>query len=365
MNIKEITALSIEKYLLTSGWKRDYEFKNRNLMVFNNENIRIAIPSSETFDGFYDSLYGVIETISLKNKSSINDIVKDILASYYDRLEFRIVSELSKDGKLPFGYASSCIEGLKELILYSICAEEKNEPLCFRSTHYAKKMLDSFNMAQTEVGSYVINVETIVANEKNEQFTLDDCEVLAPIEHKVVQRISNAMKQIDNVTNDKEDISNIISDAYINGVTANMCDALLKLKSEDEKVTIEAKIRYATSLTKKVGAIDKICLSDKHFYYINEISKRYRENERYSDVCLRGIIQSLKINDNGGVTEKTLSIITLMDNKYRTIKLKLTDVDYIKACDAFRDQKEIEVSGTLDMSSRYWMLSSVTKFLVL
>ena len=365
MNINEITALSIDKYLLMSGWKRDYDFQNKKLMVFNNGNTRIAIPSSEQFEDFYYNLNGVLETISLTNKKSINDIVKDILSSYYDRLEFRIISKASEKGKLPFGYASSCIDGLKDLFLYSICAEEKNEPICLRSTNSAKKLLNSFKMAQTEIGSYIINVETIVTKEDYEQFTCSNCAIDSPLEHKVVQRISNAMKQIDDVANSKEEICDLISDAYINGVTANMCDALLKLKSDDEDIAIETQIRYATSVTGEVGKVDKISLNNKHFYYIGEIARKYRENEKYLDVNLRGIITELKKTENSGITENALLIISIIENKYRAIKLSLNDTDYFKACDAFRDNREIEVSGTLDMSNRYLAFNSVTNFKII
>jgi len=110
-----ITAASIERYLLLKGWARDYNF-----------------------------------------------------TVYFDRMEFRIISSLSQDGKLPLDYATDCIEGLKELILYSACAEQNAQPICFRATNAAKEYLESFKLVQTEVGSFVINIDIQVVDDRAE-----------------------------------------------------------------------------------------------------------------------------------------------------------------------------------------------------
>lgn len=87
----------------------------------------------------------------------------------------RIKSKISEKGELPLGYASSCIEGLKELILYSACAENQAEAVCMRTTNSAKQILDNFRLAQTEKGSFIINIDIKVVDEENEQMVLPGC----------------------------------------------------------------------------------------------------------------------------------------------------------------------------------------------
>ena len=48
-----ITAASLEKYLLFKNWKRDYNFKNKKLMVFEWEGESLVIPASEKYKDFY------------------------------------------------------------------------------------------------------------------------------------------------------------------------------------------------------------------------------------------------------------------------------------------------------------------------
>ena len=364
-NLLKITAPAIEKYLLINKWIRDFDFPNKNLMVFDLDNRRIAIPASEKFEDFHRNIEGILDMLAFYNNKSIKDIIYDIISSYTERLEFRVISKLSEDGKLPFGYAANCIEGLRDLILYSICAENKMQPICVRTTNFAKAELDNFKLAQTEVGSFIINVEASVGDEGKEQFTLDQCDINRPLEHKVVTRIYTAMKQINNVVSEDEKIDDLILDGYENGITANMCDALLKLKPEKGDIEIQTTIRYASSITRIIGDKKIISIKNKHFYVIEEIAKKYRENEKYSDTVLTGLINMLKNCNNDEQNEKSIALVTQIDGNLRSIKITLDDNDYKNACDAHRDERQVRVRGILDMSKRKWEMQQVDNFEVI
>lgn len=85
-------------------------------MVFTNEKCHpktIAIPANESYDDFYSILYNTIEILANWEVRSADDIIKDIATTFVDRLEFRIISEITEDGKIPLEYAADCVEGLK------------------------------------------------------------------------------------------------------------------------------------------------------------------------------------------------------------------------------------------------------------
>ena len=365
-NYQNITAASLEKYLLFKNWSRDYNFKNKKLMVFEWKGETLVVPSSEKYKDFYVILPDIIDTLSeIYNKSAL-EIIKEITASYYDMLQFRIKSKISDEGVLPLGYASDCIEGLRELVLYSACAEGNPEAVCLRATNNAKQILNNFRLAQTEVGSFIINIDIKVADEENEQFSLPGIQTNYPLEHKIVKRIGKAIRQIDDITKDQADMDEKLATAYKSGVTANMCDALMKLKPENTDVEIETVIRYASAISQKVGDIDVVNICGNHFYVINEISKRYRNKDRNKKVVINGIIKALKREKINEIRqERHISIISLIDGQYRVIKGELDEESYTKACDAFRDEREVEISGILDMSSKNWSMKQIDNFRVL
>lgn len=359
-NIKNITAASLERYLLLNEWVRNYDFSNKNMMVFEFKNEVLAFPASEKFSDFYISLPNVLETLSHLYEKKVRDIVKEINASYHDLLEFRIKSEISNDGQLPLDYAFECIEGIKELILYAACAEQTNQPVCFRVTNNAKNLLNGFKLAQTEVGSFVINIDIQVADEE-EQYTLDGIPVESGMEHMVIQRIGQAIKQIDEITKDIDLFDEIVANAYESGVTANICESLMKLKPDSSNAEIETKIRYASVYGKR--EVDIIKIQNGHFYTMNEISKHYRENESEMLVSVEGYITSLNKKKIDEVhSDRIIRAVVDVNGDMRTVSAELCDEDYRIACDAHRDGEKIYISGMLDTSKKIYKFLRVDSF---
>lgn len=348
-NLHEITALSFEKYMLLKGWHRDYQFNNKRLMVFEHETDRIAIPGSETFPDFYDKVENVLFTLEMFFDEDIDEIVKDIITSYYDRLEFRIQSDYTTNGKLPLGYAAECIDGLKNLILYSSCAEQKIQPVCLTPPKKSRELINNFKLAQTEIGSFIINIDTEVVSENEEQIDFDLAPVDVPTEHKIVQRIFTGISQINDVTEDKMSVSKLVQDAYFTGITANMCDALLKLKADEVK--IDAVVRYASALTKKTGVVEKVVLSNKHFHVMKEISEKYRTVAIYEDITLHGLVGEMKKDKVRNNEQREIVLITILDGKYKKVRIELSEEDYRLANKAHMENREIDITGDLDMAN--------------
>lgn len=351
-NLFQITALSFEKYMLLNGWFRDYNFKNKNTMVFKSAGKTIAIPASEKFDDFYFTIERMLKNLELYLGKNSSEIIKEIITSYYDRLEFRIQSDFVTDGKLPLGYAADCIEGLRNLVLYSSCAEQKAQPVCLKPSNRSRDLMNNFKLAQTEIGSFIINIDTEVVDEKKEQFDLDVAPAEYPLEHRVVQRIFTAISQINDVAEDRKSVTELVNNAYFDGITANMCDALLRLKADE--VEIDATIRYASALTKRAGMVEKIVLKPKHFYVLDEVSKKYREVVKYEDISLKGYVGEMKKE----LPQRSIVLLTIVHEKLRRVHMELSDSDYKIANDAHMSDRQIEVFGELDMSSpKKWVLN--------
>jgi len=353
-----ITAASVEKYLSLKGWVRDLNFRNQNMMVFDylQPKRRIAIPASEAYEDFHVNLNEMLRSISVFEQRSVDNIIKDMLTIFFDRMEFRIVSSLSQDGKLPLDYAANCIEGLKELILYSACAEQKAQPVCRRTSNMAKDYLDCFKLAQTEVGSFVINIDTQVMDET--LIIMDGFLPASPPEHKIIERIHTAIHQVNEAVEQKQKPSDVACNAYETGITANMCEALMKMRPLTNDAEIHATIRYASALTQSFDTNASIVFGDYHFYVMDELAKIYRDEYLCQDVVLTGMVKSLSKGDD----ERTIKLSTNVDGRYRAIRMELSEDDYRAACDAHRDDREVEVAGELDMSLPRWQLTKIEYF---
>lgn len=364
-----ITPSSIEKYLMLTGWNRVAEFNGRMLIFENKADtaFRIAVPANENLGDFYDRVYDLVQMLCSYSNETEQAIIDSLKSAFTDRIQFRIITGASKDGKIPLEYAASCIEGLKDLVLYAACAEENARPICMRAYNVAKSNLEKFQFEQTEIGSFIFSVGVQVADDENEQLYLEEVAPPPeePTEHKIVKRIETAMKQVEDVVNRQVKVSDLIEYAYQDGLTANMCDAFMKLRpTKGEEIILETSIHYAEAITREVEPPTIRAFDNIHFAFVDEISNRYKDCTLIEDVALSGSIRMLAKSGSGTdvETENKVRLLTKYDGKQRGVDLLLAPADHAAACDAYRDDKEVVVTGTLDKSGKYWFFSEVTKF---
>jgi hypothetical protein len=187
-----------------------------------------------------------------------------------------------------------------------------------------------------------------------------------PSTHKIVKRIETAIQQVNKVANREISVSALVENAFVDGITANMCDALSKIKPlADEDITLETSVYYAEAITRRVSLPRKCAFDNVHFALVEEISKRYKDCTLVEDVCLSGIIKMLSKNTiSNEEAENKIRLLTKYDGKTKAIDLTLSAANHAKACNAYRDDKEVTVEGTIDKSGKRWFFIEVTAFRV-
>ena len=99
---------------------------------------------------------------------------------------------------------------------------------------------------------------------------------------------------------------------------------------------------------------------------VEDVSNRYKDNTIVEDVCLEGVIKMLSkgtaSTEEGG--EDKIRLIAQYGDQLRSIDITLSPEDHKSACDAFRDEKIVVITGTLDKSNRIWSFSEVVNFTV-
>lgn len=79
-NLSGITSASIEKYLLFTGWVRDDTFNSTRMWVFKSKSdpeFKIAVPASEKATDFYPQVYNLIQTLSVVDGKTEQEIISE------------------------------------------------------------------------------------------------------------------------------------------------------------------------------------------------------------------------------------------------------------------------------------------------
>ena len=377
--ISGISVLDFAKYLNLKGYRRNIAFPNKNVLLFEKNhgvasgNINIIIPIKETFEDYYLRLEEAIRLLSEIENKPVTDIIEEIMKPNVDMLQIRVISDIATDGSIPLSYAATFVANLRELIVSAACAEENPEPYYNRALKNAVKYADSVRFGQTQRGSFIATIESYVPLKvtnfiPNEASQVNEEEQI-PFQRRVMQRIQYGIAQLETAIMDGN-IDLVIKDGYKTGLTANMCEALLKLKSDNLDMRFEYKMNWSPILPAPKNIPDKVIIERNGFELLETISRKYRGEIESAKKNITGYIIGLSADeldeeDEDGAKRVAIIKVNEENENLKKIKVQLSLNDYRIACDAHKDSKLVEVDGILERDGKQWRLTKAQNFKVL
>lgn len=394
INLSEIKLESVTKYLNFKAWKHDNDFPNKKLLLYKkvheNEVFTLTIPAKDTFSDYKRRLVNLIDSLSdienipkdkiIYDLQAINDTILinerklAIPKGARDRLSFRIISEESKNGSLPLAYSESVISGIKKLILSAIYSE-KNSPLPVVDTNFKNLYheLSQYKLAQTDVGSYIFNIDVSLEDSQFMQLGFDtdsDDNYATTRSRKIIRRIQNGISDICNESLNATDLKELSLNGYKKGLNANMCDAILEFKKISPDVCIESSVQWSNDLPAPRNVKDKVRISYNDFITFETLSKKYKERE-LKEITTEGIIIEMYNSFSDGEINiskrprRYITIAAIIDNSLTKIKIHLDEKDYILACKAHSTHNTVVVTGQVEKKSTYLEINKYSNFSII
>lgn len=385
--LNNITIEALEKYLKYNKWIRDMDFANKKIKLYkkliDEEEYTLFLPSRNDFKDSIRKINEAIEILSEIKDTTNLEVTKEILKANNqlllikdeivpkttiqntkDIFSIRIISRLSEKGTIPLEYGSSVIEGLKKLVLSAIVNEEHPQPFFIRPNKSSQEQLSRYKLGQTQVGSYVFNIEIDSEIDNGEQLEFKDNEEIEATlseERKVIKRIQNGISQIK-----KDTIEELFETSYKKGLNANMCDALLNFQMENYDIKIESKVQWSDLLPKPKDIKEKVILEHDDFCKVKILSEKYKENKSVEHRIRGKIIRlSYRKDSHENIIERNIVIQTEIEGKNKNVKIELNSQDYKMACEAHAQDKEIIINGEMLKQGKYWTMINYNSFNVL
>jgi hypothetical protein len=378
--LNNITAEMISNHLCFNGWKLDEHFPNKKLMVFDkfftelSDSFKIVIPSNEKYSDFKVKLFDVLNTLCDLENKSFNDLVTEVSKQDVDLFEFRITANCAKEGTLPLHLATDFVKTIKELIISSANSEELPRPYHRKPTSTAMAFGDLFRFGQTDLGSYILTIETNSLKDSPTQFIITESgetKEQSPIQRRIISRIQKALYQIESY-GPHTNFEKFLKDAYIEGVNANMCNAILELeKHTDCPISFESKIKFSKLYPAPKDIPEKVKFSYDNFMLVQSIYEAYREHEQKEPCHIIGKVTKIATS---GSSEKPyydtevkgdVTISFKLRGKYRSVKIYMENIDYKTACDALKEKRIVGIKGIIDKTNRTWTLENPKNFHIL
>jgi len=215
----------IKRFLRARGWER-IEQLNDNLLLYKGpyddtkRPVSIALPATANAIDNKQMIATALNLLAAIEDRSIQEVSEEIANLGSDFLRPKIISP-SNAYSLPLMEIKSTIDNLTNLIKYSACMEEDNQPYFSKSKRIGRIMAEKCRFGQTFIGSFGMSIEMPIPPPSS------DVSKQVPFERRLMERIARGLMTIQNAV--KEADPKILTGDLQRGFNANLYESIQKL----------------------------------------------------------------------------------------------------------------------------------------
>ncbi|WDE08809.1 hypothetical protein SG34_033490 [Thalassomonas viridans] len=223
---------NLKSYLLSKGWVAEGEVLGQATIWHRPEenyyDFEVIQPKSADVNGYVQRVVdAVIEIASFEERDALK-VLKDINNFFSDSVKIRVVHSDVEEGTIPIEDGVLLIEKSRDLLaattLSTFC---KKAYFTGQRNAEAQSFIKQLRLGQTEVGSFIVNLIAPIPEIVNSQLDQDEMSVT----RAVTNNLSRSLVALGNGLESYEKSESVFEFESIiqNGVSANLCDALVGL----------------------------------------------------------------------------------------------------------------------------------------
>lgn len=350
-----VSVEQLQAYLQSKQWFKDGNIRSVATIWHRHreEDAEVVLPSTSVKD-FQQRIYDALTAVASFEQRTVFDVIGNVKRLFSDVITVRVVHTDTKDGTIPIHDGVLLISKAQDMLSAAAQAIYAKRRHFFGSTpKEARNCLDTFLLAQTEIGSYVVNV--IAPNQTN--FVLDkSIEGLTTVgteglAQAITLSLMAGLEALEKASA-KYEMSGelkVFDAAVLSGASANLCDALLGFSGEKRKRTFELTVTPAASPMFE-SEPRKFRFEGKHVDALEKASGYYKSDYVLRDRILTGHITKLvRPKDE---TAGTITLDSFLSGVGRKIRVELTGDDYHLAVIAHDKGQLVRVQGDVHIKPK-------------
>lgn len=365
---RQVDALAAEPYLRAGGWEltRQGELGNRWRLRHDHHTRNVAVPRPLLDEHDRTAMFvSVLQTLAEVERRSPILIARDLRDAGNDLLEFRVIAAAVENGEIPLRAAPELASGAFEAV--AAAARSEVAP----RAHYAagtlpagvRRFVDDAKLAGTDKGSVILRIRAPSAPEVP-QASLEGLAVPASFERRVVMRLVDGVRAAKAATHRDlaaED-TDILDEEIGYGLSANLCEALVKLSGERSGLAGRLALRVRWALTMPIEERSTTVEIERgELGRLDEIASILKEIVPVPDVTVRGPV--VRLERQPGEQVGVIEIHADIDGRVKVVRIQVDRADYEMAWHAQSTDREIEATGVLERAGRIRELTNVTRLL--
>ena len=349
--LQAISPAALSAYARSAGWRKIEGYGAHSDVYAAEEMPEVILPRTERL-GDYVSVVSRLITIFAKAAGRDElSLYRDLVTADRDVVRARITE--TDDGSLTLNRSVDLISGIRDLVLAAACSLREPQPLYrLGANREANDLLEGIRLGQTEHGSFVVTLLTPVVSPPlpTPVQVYDDAD--DPIERQMTRRLTEALAATREATERATaGDGTAFADSVDKGVSANLCDALVKLIGPFP--TLDISVAWAR--TRPISPPQEVFrYSRADAAILSEAARQFRNREPQPDTYLFGTVQRLRRDEDEA--SGTIYLRTSIDGKNRSVAVVLKKTEYDRAIQAHKERMPIILQGDLERSGQRWRL---------
>jgi len=317
----------------------------------------VLLPLIKELRDYSANISTLIETLEIAEQRSQIEILNDLTNYSADILRVRVNTPKTVNGRIPFNDGIKFSHAVKKLIISATQATIKPEAYFEKqgSSSEVDRHLETLQMGH-EKGSYVLDIISPLPSQTTLNFGGKLSDISEPFSRRTMKQLARSLQIVKNLAErvsskemDVEDFLEVVSE----GVSANLCDAIVEIDKSGECRGVDIKLSWSPILKIGNDVPTAIFLSRNIIPVIESAAQRLKSIHK-ENFELRGIVinlHRLPETRTGKVTIKSN-----IDDKNRDVAVQLQDEDYEIAVQAHKEQSLIVCYGELSKEGKTFNL---------
>jgi hypothetical protein len=351
----------VQGYLESHGWIQQEKIGNKASIWIqpceDGDEFEVLLPLIKELRDYSANISTLIETLEIAEQRSQIEILNDLTNYSADILRVRVNTPKTVNGRIPFNDGIKFSHAVKKLIISATQATIKPEAYFEKqgSSSEVDRHLETLQMGH-EKGSYVLDVISPLPSQTTLNFGGKLSDISEPFSRRTMKQLARSLQIVKNLAErvsskemDVEDFLEVVSE----GVSANLCDAIVEIDKSGECRGVDIKLSWSPILKIGNDVPTAIFLSRNIIPVIESAAQRLKSIHK-ENFELRGIVinlHRLPETRTGKVTIKSN-----IDDKNRDVAVQLQDEDYEIAVQAHKEQSLIVCYGELSKEGKTFNL---------
>lgn len=356
----QVDYLDVRAYLEARGWSR-VPSRRPYAAIYRSAReplVEVQVPLDRDLADYGDAMVVIARRVSEWEGRSVESVLHDLLQPRRDLLRFGLEGDATRDGGVSLADGLDLANGVRKALLASACSVKR--PRAFHprmGLAEAESFVRQCRLGQTEVGSFVLTVETPL--DIGLQQPLD----VEPFGRQTASLLLRSVAHLATSVRAGEPGQVLEPVGGAPRVSANLCEALVEMMPSDESADLRLRGSWSPLLPVAPDVTSEVHVDRNMYESIERIAHQLRPTREMQPAQFVGQVSELMgAPGEQGAVEGPVVLQVQVEDELLKARVMLSAVEYRQAAAAHLEQRYVTVRGVLRRGPRIHWIEAASGF---